>query len=487
MLKTIISRIASDSLVYGLGNGITKFLQVIMLPIISQTLSLSEFGDWNLLTLTTLVLSSFMVFGMENAVIRFLYDKDPKNFKEELFTTGVVFMASLSLVFGFLFWNLEESVLGILNLNEEYSTAYQVSVLWMPATAFQIFFLNWFKWTLQKWKFLIISFGYVALSILLLLVLKQKNLLNVESILLSSAISQWIAILMAVFMCSNQFVARINLPLLKKMIGYGLPFMLVMLIGALRNSMDRFILTEFSVGDHQLVGLYSMGQRLAMVMNFFVFTLDIAIGPMIMSNWEKPDAKATFARLQRYYLMLMNWVTICLCAMAPWLVYILATEEYYPVVKYLPLIIIGNYFLGLYIFASIGILYSKKSFFNTIALTISLIVLYVVAIVGAPIYLEWGVATAYFVGMASMLVCGYYFSNRVYPIPFNWKSDLMIIGIGIVICFISVNISLIDDLLLNCFPVLMVVNIIYLLFIGLILTKSERQVIRKGLLKIFNR
>lgn len=484
MFNIIINRIAKDSLIYGLGNGITKLLQVITLPIISHALTVSEFGDWNLLSLTTLVLSSFMVFGMENAVIRFLYDDDSAGYKTELFTTAVLFMTFLSLVFGLLFWSLDAIILNVLNLKEEYSDAYRISVIWMPATAFQIFLLNWFKWTLQKWKFIIISFGYVALSVLMLLILKNQNHLGVETILLSSAVSQWTAVLIGLSLCLRQFTKQVNIILLKKMVLYGLPFMLVMLIGALRNSIDRFVLTEFSIGDHHLVGLYSMGQRLAMVMNFFVFTLDIAIGPMILSNWDKPEAKETFARLQRYYLMLMNWIAICLCALAPWLVYVLATEEYLPIMKYLPLIIIGNYLLGLYVFASIGILYSKKSYFNTIALLISLFVLYVVAICGAPVYLEWGVALAYFVGMIAMLAAGYYFSSKFYSIPFNWKSDLMIIAVGISICFLAVNLRVMDDRLLNCFPTVLITSVLYLVFLGLTLTNKERTFIRNALKRL---
>lgn len=485
MLKGLLNRIASDSLVYGLGNGITKFVQVITLPIISNALSVSEFGDWNLLTLVTLVLSSFMVFGMENAAIRFLYDKDSKNYKRELFTTGVLFMAFLSLVFGFLFWSLQDVILNVLNLSDDYHAAYRICVVWMPAAALQIFFLNWFKWTLQKWKFIIISFGYVFLSVLILLILMSKNLLSVENILLSAAISQWIAILIGLSMCLNQFSLQIDLNLLKRMVIYGMPFMLVMLIGALRNSMDRFILTEYSNGDHQLVGLYSMGQRLAMVMNFFVFTLDIAIGPMILSNWEQPDAKNTFARLQRYYLMLMNGVAICLCALAPWLVYFLATDEYLPIVNYFPLIIIGNYLVGLYLFASIGILYSKKSYLNTIALALSLFVLYLVATIITPIYLEWGVAIAYFISMVIMLVCGYCFSNRFYSIPFNWKSDLLTMLVGVFICFVTVNLKILKDPLLNCVPVLILMGIIYLGYIWIMLTQNERAFMKKGIAKVF--
>lgn len=485
MLKTVLNRIASDSMVYGLGNGFTKFLQIIILPIVTQTLDIGEFGDWNLLSLTTIVLCSFMVFGMENAVIRFLYDKDTVGHKKELFTTGVLFMMFLSIVFGFLFWNLDVYVLDVLNLKEEYSVTYRITVVWMPAMALQIFLLNWFKWTLQKWKFLIISFGYVVLSVLLLLVLKNQNRLNVETIILASTVSQWTASLIGLSLCLNQFTTHIRANLLKKMILYGAPFMLVMLIGALRNSLDRFILTEFSGGDHHAVGLYSMGQRLAMVMNFFVFTLDIAIGPMILSNWELPDAKTTFARLQRYYLMLMNWIAICLCALAPWLVYLLATDEYLPVVKYLPLIIIGNYFLGLYIFASIGILYSKKSYLNTISLAISLLVLYVTALFGVQAYQEWGVALSYFVGMAAMLICGYYFSNKYYEIPFNWKSELLIIVIGIIICFLAVNLSIVDNRLLNSIPVLVVTNFIYLIFIWMILADRERETAKTYMRRVF--
>lgn len=487
MLKAALNRLAKDSLIYGVGNGLTKFIQILTLPVASRALSIKEFGDWNLLTLSAGVFSAFMVFGMENAVIRFMYDSNSESHHKKLFTTGISFIILISLFLVSVFWQMDTMILEIINLDMTYSSAFKVTVVWLPAIALQTFLLNWFKWTLQKWKFIIISFGFVALNLSSLIIAAKLNLLDVNVLLLSSCASQWASIVLGLIMCKDQFSFQLDLTLLKKMILYGAPFMLVMLIGALRNSIDRFILSDFSKGDVQLVGLYSMGQRLGIIMNFFVYTLDIVLGPLILSSWNLPDAKLTFASLQKYYLLFLNWIAICICSFAPMIVRLLATDDYVSVVGYLPIFILSNCFLGLYVFASIGIIYSKKSYLNAISLALSLISLYAFAYVLTPLYLEWGVAVAYFMSVLVMVISGYLFSKRFYSIPYNWDKDLLIMLMGIILSFFAVNLQIVDDKILNCFMVLFVVNVLYAIFTLLVFSSNEKNAInhffRKNILK----
>lgn len=480
MLKAASSRLAKDSLIYGVGNGLTRFIQIITLPIASRALSVGEFGDWNLLALSAGVLSSFMVFGMENAVIRFMYDDNSEIHKKELFTTGLTFILSISLVLVLLFWQLDKLILDLINLNQAYSSAFKITVVWLPAIALQTYLLNWFKWTLQKWKFIIISFGFVTLNLSSLLIANELNILDVNILLLSTCCSQWVAILIGLLMCREQFLFKIDFSLVKRMIIYGLPFMFVMLIGALRNSIDRFILSDFSSGNDQLVGLYSMGQRLGMIINFFVYTMDILLGPLILSNWDSPDAKFVIAKLQKYYLLFMNWIAISICSFAPILIKVLATDEYISVIKYLPIFTIGNYFLGLYVFASIGILYSKKSYLNTFALILSLIALYVVAYLLTPIYLEWGVALAYLVSVVVMIVSGYQFSKKYFQIKFNWNVDILIVLVGVFLSLITVNLKIANDFILNSFIMFFSASTLYMIFTFMIFSDEERSFFMKS-------
>src|SRR5687768_14842558 len=98
--------LGKDSLVYGIGYGVTRFLQVIILPIIARSLSLGEFGYYSNYVIFYTFAGGLLIFGLDSAVTRFFFDSDDKKYHWQIFSSAlyfILFLALLSLSFFFIF------------------------------------------------------------------------------------------------------------------------------------------------------------------------------------------------------------------------------------------------------------------------------------------------------------------------------------------------------------------------------------------------
>ena len=86
-----------DSIVYGIGYGVSRFLQIIILPIIAQALSVSEFGYYSNYVIFYTFAAGFFVLGLDSAVARFFYDSPDKQYHRKLLSSAFLFILGISI------------------------------------------------------------------------------------------------------------------------------------------------------------------------------------------------------------------------------------------------------------------------------------------------------------------------------------------------------------------------------------------------------
>src|SRR5687768_14986200 len=110
-MQSWVKNLFKDSLVYGLGYGLSRFLQIIILPIIAQALSLSEFGYYSNYVIFYTIVGGFFVLGLDSAVARYFYDSDDKKYHQQLFSSAFYFILLLSVVSVSIFFLFPSSLL----------------------------------------------------------------------------------------------------------------------------------------------------------------------------------------------------------------------------------------------------------------------------------------------------------------------------------------------------------------------------------------
>lgn len=439
-----IKSLGKDSLVYGIGYGVSRFLQIIILPIIAHALTVSEFGYYSNYVIFYNFVGGLLILGLDSAVARYFYDSEDKKYHQSLFSSAFYFILALSLLCIAVFSLFPSVLLNILDIPQDYRGAAPYALLSVPAVALNGFFLSWFKWKREKTKFLINSGGAVLLLLIPLIFARKVSFIYVFQVLFWS---QFVVALVSIFLASGYLRFYFNRPLMISLLKYGFPWMLVFLFGSSRTYLDRVFLTRFL--DDEAYGLYNFSVRIATLISLVTTAFDMAFGPLAFSIWNKKGAPAFFARLQSAYTFAIAVVACAISISSPLIIQFLGGAKYAGAEKVTPLLLFAAIPLSLINFSNLGTVYAKKSFLSAFSLFVGFAAVLVLNIVFTHRYLQYGATSASLIGHLLIVVVGYWLSRKYYNIPFAYFKDGFVFVFFFLLSLMAVHFPLAESMYLN--------------------------------------
>ena len=432
-----LKNLLKDSLVYGIGFGVSRFLQVLVLPIIARSLSLSEYGYYSNYVIFYTIAGGVFVLGLDGSVARFFYDSEEKSYHRKIFSISFFCILLTSIVCVSAFSFFPEELLRVINVPEAYKGALPYVLYTIPALVLNNFLLSWFKWRRQRTFFLVNSIGSVLLLLLPLLLVRPISFLFVFKIIF---FSQVVIAFVSLLLASDYIRMVFDKPLFIAMLKYGFPWMLIFFLGLSRSYIDRFFLTRYLNDD--LYGVYNFSARISTLLSLVLTAFDMSFMPLAFSIWSKEGAAIFFARLQSAYTLLISTTACFIAIISPVVIRVLGGIKYEGAEKILPFLLFSAIPLSLINFSSLGTLYAKKSFLNTVTLLVGFSVVLVLNIILTPTYLQYGAVNASIIGHILITATGYYFSQKYYKISFNFRKDALIFLFFLILSILSVQVNI---------------------------------------------
>ena len=472
--------LTKNILFYGFGNMLYTFVLIIAMPIIIRHLSMKEVANWNILLPTGVLLSALVTFGMDSAVARFIVDKDEAQ-KKIIFSTGLYFVIGLAFFISSLLWLFSRQTMTLINVSPGHVLPFLILLCWLPGIILAQFFQNWLKYTFQRKSFICVIALQSILYLLVILFLRAAHSINLQNVMLASLISVWSAALLGLLFLRQMLILRLDKNLLSSLIIYGFPFLIMSFGFNLIFSFDKFFLSRYI--SQEEFAIYSQSFRIAAIFSMIVSSFNFGFGPFSLSILEKEDAPHTFAHFRSYYLFLMCLAGAIFIAFSRVIILLLAGENYVSGTRFFPFFIMGYIFYGIYSFAQLGIIRSKKSYLGLYALLFG-----IVFTIGLDILLVQklkGFATAigFLLGNLIMALNANYFSKKYLVVNYNNLRDLIIIMAFIFFAIVNLYIFNIKNLYLDCLFKLSIGTVPFFLIMMLPFFKSERNWIRQFLAK----
>lgn len=456
-----IKSLGKDTLVYGIGYGATRFLQLIILPIIAKALTLSEFGYYSNYVIFYSFAGGLMIFGLDSAVTRFFFDSDDKKYHQRLFSNAFFFVLGVSLLTVCTFFVFSSLLLEMLGVPPAYGSTLNYVILCIPAVAINGFLLSWFKWKREKIKFLVNSGSSIVLLLLPLLLVPYVTFDFIFQVIFWSQLS--IAVFSA-FLARSYLRLHFGFATMRPLLIYGLPWMLVFLFGASRSYLDRVFLTKYLTDD--LYGVYNFSVRIATLLSLVLTAFDMSFGPLAFKIWNNEGAPLFFARLQSIYLFFISAFACFICIMSPLIIQLLGGAKYAGSESILPILLFAAIPLSLINFSSLGATYAKKSIISTITLLIGLMVVLILNFFLTSRYLQYGATIASLVGHLAIIISGYYFSFKYYKIPFAFGRDGAMFIFFLTLSLVSVNFQITSSIYYEILIESIILAIILILFVA---------------------
>ena len=200
---------------------------------------------------------------------------------------------------------------------------------------------------------------------------------------------------------------------------FGIPLVPTALFLWVTNFSDRFFLVKLS--DVSEAGLYSVGVRVASAMVLLLTAFRMAWPAFAFSIRDEDEAKRTYAYVLTYLTVVTAWVALALTLFAPWLVDLLAAPRFAESYRVVGPLSFAAVAFAAYIVVAIGVGRIRRTQFNWVVTGAAAIVNVALNLSLIPPYGMMGAAIATVAAYATMAVGMAWWSQRIYPVPYQWR------------------------------------------------------------------
>jgi O-antigen/teichoic acid export membrane protein len=434
-LGTELKRLGKHSAIYGLGGLVSRILAVLLLPLYTRFLSPSDYGKVETLIALTTVIGIVLRFGIHSAFFRFYFDSSDPAARLRVVRTSFWFtmvMATIGMVLGVLLAGpISDGLFGTADDSKLVAAAFVG--LWAGMNYEQITSL--FRVEERSVAFVSASLMNIFLTVgatLLLVVAFDEGPIGVIVGNFTGTLAVYVVL---VLYRRDQVGLEFDRGLLREMNRFGIPLVPTALFLWVTNFSDRLFLVHLA--DTTEVGLYSVGVRIASAMVLMLTAFRLAWPAFAYSIDDDGEARRTYAYVLTYVTLVTTWVATALALLSPWIVQWIAApafEESSRVVG--PLAFSAVAFAG-YIVVAIGVGRAKRTQFNWVVTGAAAAVNIGLNLILIPPYGMMGAAIATIAAYVVMFVGMVWWSQRIYPVSYQWRRVVTAAATGIALVAIG--------------------------------------------------
>jgi O-antigen/teichoic acid export membrane protein len=445
-------KLAGDTAIYGVSSIVGRFLNWWLVPYYSFLFLPEEYAVVTNLYAYVAFFLVLLTYGMETSFFR--YASKSEN-PEKVYSTSLISMFFTTAIFVLLAAYFRENIASLIQYPEhsEYILWFAV-ILGIDAFTsipFARLRLNNrpIKFASVKLIFIAFNIGFNLFFLSLCPRLIENNPDSVVHYIYSSEIGvgyvfisnllasviTFILLIPEIFKVSFQF----DKELLKKMLNYAFPILIVGLAGVVNQNIDK-ILIPFLIPENKdpmfQLGVYGANFKLAVLMNMFIQAFRYAFEPFFFSHSGAKNDTQVYATIMKYFVIFGLLIFLGMILYLD-IIKVIIDKEYHSGLKVIPLVLMANLFFGIYFALSLWYKLKDMTRYGAyIALTGAAITLGM-NIILIPIMGYMGSAIAIFVCFFVMMIISYIYGQKYYPIPYNLKRIGLYFSIAAIIYTIS--------------------------------------------------
>ena len=417
-----LKSLAKDTAIYGLSSIVGRFLNYLLVPLYTHYMPKAS-GDYgvstNIYAYTALILV-LLTFGMETTLFRFANDECHK--PDTVFSTVMAVVGSLTLVFLLLIFGFITPISNSLGYAEhpDYLLMMAVVVALDALQAIPFSYLRFQKRPIRfaslKMLFIILNIG---LNVLYFVWLGKTSVFYVFFINLVCTGLITFFFIPGLFSIKWKFDGK----LLKQMLGYSWPILILGIAGILNQVADKIIFPLVYPDEAEAnvqLGVYGSCVKIAMIMAMITQAFRYAYEPIVFAKSKDADKTEYYASAMKYFLIFTLLAFLCVVGWMPVLQYIIG-EEYREGLGVVPIVMIAEIMMGVYFNLSFWYKLIDKTIYGAWFSLAGCTVLFAVNILLIPKYGYWACAWGGVAGYGTAMVLSYIVGQIKNPIPYPMK------------------------------------------------------------------
>lgn len=443
-LKKEVLSIGKNSMIYMIGQSLSRVVGFFMIPVYTRYIAPSNYGAMEIVEIISSILLLTISIGASDSMSRYYYSKGNQEERNAIVSTLIIGFAVISIPVVFLFWLSAPFLSKYILEDNSYINILQIAFITAWFGMLCDFGFSYFRMIYRAKLFVTLTTLqlFIALSLNIWFIIYLK--LDITGIFYSTLISQGIIGILMSLCILRQVGTKLSANLLYEMIRFGMPLVpsrIGLMLGFVSN---RFFLRWLGPADPAIalgqIGLFALGHKFGVIINRFVnapFNSFWAPRRMELLLDSKNDSKETVARVCTYATFCSIYAGLVLSATVADAIQIMAAPSYKGAHTVVPFVVLSYIALGLETHFMTGIIYAKKTKLTAYITLFSLLIIVIWNIVFIPKYGLIGAATSNLAGYCIRLIMIYYVSQRLYLIPYELTRLINMLVVALGLYFIS--------------------------------------------------
>lgn len=442
--------LAKDTVVYGLTNIVSKFLNWLLAPLYIRVLATSaEYGIVTNLYAWVSVILVVLTLGLETGLFRFINTSDKP---QQVFATCLKVLSVPVLIFLLIGLTQTQAIADFLKypLHPEYVGMFVVIVALDALMSLPFAYL---RYQHKPWRFAFYKFLFIGLNIFFnlffLIVCPRLEAagyalpgwlyrpgMGVGYIFISNLLASGIEALMMLPLF-RYGINGFDRELLPRLARYCGPLVLLGLAGDF-NKMAGQVLIPYLYADHgegmTALGIFGGNLKISVIMVMFLQAFRFAYDPFVFSKMKSRDAGHAYTMAMTYFILfasvifvgVMYWIDVFKVIVRP---------DYYSGLVIVPWMMFSEILFGIYYNLSVWYKVTDRTYYGALFAVIGLVVTLTIITLGVPRYgfiaCAWAAVSCNLV----MLLLSYVLGQRHHPIAYRTRSDLGILALGALFYF----------------------------------------------------
>lgn len=444
-----LKSLAKETAIYGVSSIVGRFLNYLLVPVYTIALPASSGGYGvvtNIYAWVALILV-LLTCGMETGFFRFANkgQDDPMR----VYSTTLLSVSIGSLVFVALGLLFLEPIAGWLEYGE-HPWYIGMMMIVVAMDAIQSIPFAYLRYKKRPIKFAALKLLFIFLNIALNLfyyVILEGN--DVGYAFLFNLVCTSV-VMVCMIPELRGFTYVLDKELLKRMLRYSLPLVILGVAGILNQVADKiifpFIYPDEAEATIQL-GIYGAASKIAMIMAMFTQAFRFAYEPFVFGKSKEKDSREMYAQAMKFFIIFTLLAFLAVMFYLDILRHVIG-RDYWDGLRVVPIVMAAEIFMGIYFNLSFWYKLIDETRWGAYFSLTGCIILILMNIFLVPKYGYIACAWAGFTGYGVAMLLSYFVGQKKYPIQYDLKAIGMYVLLAAVL-YVAAEYVSIDNIYLR--------------------------------------
>ena len=444
-----LKSLAKETAIYGVSSIVGRFLDYLLVPVYTIALPASSGGYGvvtNIYAWVALILV-LLTCGMETGFFRFANkgQDDPMR----VYSTTLLSVSIGSLVFVALGLLFLEPIAGWLEYGE-HPWYIGMMMIVVAMDAIQSIPFAYLRYKKRPIKFAALKLLFIFLNIALNLfyyVILEGN--DVGYAFLFNLVCTSV-VMVCMIPELRGFTYVLDKELLKRMLRYSLPLVILGVAGILNQVADKiifpFVYPDEAEATIQL-GIYGAASKIAMIMAMFTQAFRFAYEPFVFGKSKEKDSREMYAQAMKFFIIFTLLAFLAVMFYLDILRHVIG-RDYWDGLRVVPIVMAAEIFMGIYFNLSFWYKLIDETRWGAYFSLTGCIILILMNIFLVPQYGYIACAWAGFTGYGVAMLLSYFVGQKKYPIQYDLKAIGMYVLLAAVL-YVAAEYVSIDNIYLR--------------------------------------